>query len=87
MNTLMENSRRYWRKAALCGLTSSALLGYVAVSSQMKVDQQKRDLARVAEREAILTEQREAMRLKLELAQQEIRELRRELDARKRGAK
>lgn len=70
---------------------SAFVAGVVLVASvtaaELKVRQQERDLARVAEREAILIEQREAMRLKLELAQQEIRELRRELGARKRGAK
>ena len=72
---------------ALIVLVCCVLVGLSLIAAQMKVEQQKRDLARVAEREAILVKQREAMRLKLELAQQEIRELRRELDARKRGAK
>ena len=67
---------------------AGVVLMMVSVTAvERKVHQQQRDLARMAEREAILIEQREAMRLELELARQEIRELRRELDARKRGAK
>ena len=68
-------------------VVAGGVLVVSVTAAELKVRQQQRDLTRVAEREAILIEQREAMRLKLELAQQEIRELRRELDARKRGAK
>lgn len=73
---------------SVCAAFVAGVVLVVSVTAaELKVRQQQRDLARVAEREAMLIEQREAMRLKLELAQQEIRELRRELGARKRGAK
>lgn len=58
----------------------AVVVGISVYAAQAKIDQQRSDLQNYARREAIIIQQREALRAELEQVRNENRQLRRELD-------